>query len=121
MIRVVPAAQAAKIANRELTVVVHSGDGWVGSHHLYMVDIEGADASERDEIINRMAARGISCNVHYKPLPMMTAYRRLGLNAADFPNAVDMFTREITLPLHTLLTDEQIDYVAREFIAASAR
>ena len=101
--------------------LVHSGEGWVGSHHLYMVDIEGADAEERDGIINRMASRGISCNVHYKPLPMMTAYRRLGLSEADFPNAVDMFTREITLPLHTLLTDEQIDYVASEFIAASAR
>ena len=99
--------------------LVHNGKGWVGSHHLFIVDIEGATYEERNAVIEKMGAAGISCNVHYKPLPMMTAYKNLGFDIADYPNAYDMFTREITLPLHTLLSDDDIDYIADEFIKAT--
>ena len=79
--------------------------------HLYIVNIDGASEEERNEIIIKMAERGISTNVHYKPLPMHTAYKNLGFDIKDYPNAYDNYKSEITLPLHTLLTDEQVDYV----------
>ena len=79
--------------------------------HLYIVNIEGASEEDRNEIIVKMAERGIATNVHYKPLPMHTAYKNLGFDIKDYPNAFDNYKSEITLPLHTLLTDEQVDYV----------
>lgn len=79
--------------------------------HLYIVNIEGASEEDRNEIIVKMAERGISTNVHYKPLPMHTAYKNLGFDIKDYPNAYDNYKSEITLPLHTLLTDEQVDYI----------
>ncbi len=79
--------------------------------HLYIVDIEGASEEDRNEIIVKMAERGIATNVHYKPLPMHTAYKNLGFDIKDYPNAFDNYKSEITLPLHTLLTDEQVDYI----------
>ena len=79
--------------------------------HLYIVNIEGASEEDRNEIIVKMAERGIATNVHYKPLPMHTAYKNLGFDIKDYPNAYDNYKSEITLPLHTLLTDEQVDYV----------
>ena len=79
--------------------------------HLYIVNIEGASEEERNEIIVKMAERGIATNVHYKPLPMFTAYKNLGFDIKDYPNAFDNYKSEITLPLHTLLTDEQVDYI----------
>lgn len=79
--------------------------------HLYIVNIDGASEEERNEIIIKMAERGISTNVHYKPLPMHTAYKNLGFDIKDYPNAYDNYKSEITLPLHTLLTDEQVNYV----------
>lgn len=79
--------------------------------HLYIVNIEGASEEDRNEIIVKMAERGIATNVHYKPLPMHTAYKNLGFDIKDYPNAFDNYKSEITLPLHTLLTDEQVDYI----------
>ena len=79
--------------------------------HLYIVNIEGASEEDRNEIIVKMAERGIATNVHYKPLPMHTAYKNLGFDIKDYPNAFDNYKTQITLPLHTLLTDEQVDYI----------
>ena len=79
--------------------------------HLYIVNIEGASEEDRNEIIVKMAERGIATNVHYKPLPMHTAYKNLGFDIKDYPHAFDNYKSEITLPLHTLLTDEQVDYI----------
>lgn len=79
--------------------------------HLYIVNIEGASEEDRNEIIVKMAERGIATNVHYKPLPMHTAYKNLGFDIKDYPNAFDNYKSEITLPIHTLLTDKQVDYI----------
>ena len=81
------------------------------SGHLYLTRIPGITAEQRNEIIIRMAERGIACNVHYKPLPMHTAYKALGFDIRNYPNAYAHFANEITLPLHTCLTDEQVEYV----------
>lgn len=93
----------------------HYGDNHCSSGHLYLARIPDATAEERSEIIIKMAERGIACNVHYKPLPMMTAYKNMGWDIKDFPNAYDYFKNEITLPLHTLLTDEDVEYVIQNF------
>ena len=79
--------------------------------HLYIVNIEGASEEERNEIIVKMAEKGIATNVHYKPLPIHTAYKNLGFDIKDYPNAYNNYKSQITLPLHTLLTDEQVDYI----------
>ena len=71
----------------------------------------GKNEKQRNEIINKLAEQGIATNVHYKPLPMMTAYKNLGYDIKDYPNAYEMYKNEITLPLHTLLTDEEVEYV----------
>ena len=81
------------------------------SGHLYITRVPGITLEQRNEIIIKMAERGVACNVHYKPLPMHTAYKNMGFSIEDFPNAYTRFENEITLPLHTCLTDEQIDYV----------
>ncbi len=81
------------------------------SGHLYITRVPGITLEQRNEIIIRMAERGVACNVHYKPLPMHTAYKNLGFKIEDFPNAYTRFVNEITLPLHTCLTDEQVSYV----------
>lgn len=90
------------------------------SGHLYMVSLLGFTAAMRDEVISRMSERGIATNVHFKPLPLMTAYRNLGFDMADYPNAWAMFRQEITLPLHTLLTDEQVEFILDEFLEVCA-
>ena len=87
------------------------------SRHLYMTRIPGITRQQRDEIIIKLAKRGISANVHFKPLPMHTAYKNLGFDIADFPNAYAQFANEITLPLHTCLTDEDVDYVIDAYTA----
>jgi dTDP-4-amino-4,6-dideoxygalactose transaminase len=89
----------------------HYGEDFASSGHLYLTRIPGIDESERNEIIDKMAEAGISCNVHYKPLPMLTAYKNLGFDIKDYHNAFDVYRNEITLPLHTLLTDEDVEYV----------
>ena len=88
------------------------------SGHLYITRVPGITAEERNGIITAMAEQGVACNVHYKPLPMMTAYKAMGFDIRDFPNAYDYFANEITLPLHTLLTDEDVEYVIEKFIQA---
>ena len=81
------------------------------SGHLYMIRLPGLDEEGRNLFIKRLAQEGIAANVHYKPLPLHTAYRRLGFNIKDYPNAYEMYKNEISLPLHTRLTDEDVDYV----------
>ena len=89
----------------------HYTPDWESSGHLYLTRIPGITAEERNEIITKMAEQGVACNVHYKPLPMHTAYKNLGFDIADYPNAYAHFANEITLPLHTCLTDEDVAYV----------
>ena len=89
----------------------HYTENHQGSGHLYLMRVNGIDADKRNEIIENLAKNGIPTNVHYKPLPMMTAYKYLGFDIKDYPNAYDMYKNEITLPLHTLLEDEQINYI----------
>lgn len=93
----------------------HYGKSHQSSGHLYITRIPNISEDTRNAIITRMAERGIATNVHYKPLPMMTAYKNLGSDIADFPNAFDYFKNEITLPLHTKLTDAEVEYVAENF------
>ena len=92
-------------------VLDHYTDRHSSSGHLYLTRIPGVGYAQRNEIINKMAAKGIACNVHYKPLPMHTAYKNMGFDIADYPNAYAHFENEITLPLHTRLTDEDVGYV----------
>ena len=81
------------------------------SNHLYLIRVPGLDTEQRNMIIEKMAERGVATNVHYKPMPMMTAYRALGWDIKDFPNSYDYYHNLITLPLHTLLSDEDVEYV----------
>ena len=97
-------------------VLNHYGEDHQSSGHLYLVRLLGRDSVYRNEVISRMAERGIACNVHYKPLPMMTAYKNLGFKMEDFPNAFCQFENEVTLPLHTRLTDEDVEYVIGNFV-----
>lgn len=96
-------------------VLPHFTGDHKSSGHLYITEIPNVTYEQRGEIINRMAEREIACNVHYKPLPMLTAYKNLGFDIKDYPNAYDHFAHEITLPLHTCLTDEEADYVISNF------
>lgn len=89
----------------------HYGEDFASSGHLYLVRIPGIGEFERNEIIEKMAENGIACNVHYKPLPLFTAYKNLGFHIKDYPNAFDVYKNEITLPLNTLLIDEDVEYV----------
>ena len=94
----------------------HYGDDHQSSGHLYLVRLLGKDAEYRNEVIRKMAERGIACNVHYKPLPMMTAYKNLGFDIKDYPNAYRQFENEVTLPLHTRLSNEDVEYVIGNFV-----
>lgn len=100
-----------------IEVLNHYSEQHHSSGHLYITRIPGADTERRQEIIVKMAEQGIATNVHYKPLPMMTAYKNLGFDIADYPNAYTRFANEITLPLHTCLTDEEVQYVIDNFVA----
>ena len=93
----------------------HYGENYRSSGHLYLARVPGFGTEQRNRLIERLAEHGVSTNVHYKPLPMMTAYRELGWDIKDFPNAYDYYSNEITLPLHTLLSDEDIGYVLDRF------
>ena len=94
----------------------HYSDKWESSGHLYLTRVPGITAEQRNEIIIKMAEQGIACNVHYKPLPMHTAYKNLGFDISDYPNAYAHFANEITLPLHTKLKDEEIDYIIEKYV-----
>lgn len=89
----------------------HFGDDFEGNGHLYLMRITGISEARRNEIIVKMAEAGVACNVHFKPLPMHTAYKNLGFDIKDYPNAYRQYANEITLPLHTLLTDEQVQFI----------
>lgn len=106
--------EALKACN--VQVLNHYTEESASSGHLYLVRLLGKSVEERNEVINRMAERGIACNVHYKPLPMMTAYKNLGFDIADYPNAYNQYCNEVSLPLHTCLLDEDVEYVIRNFV-----
>ena len=106
----------AGLAGQQVEVLNHYGENHSSSGHLYLVRLVGKDVEFRNSVITRMAEKGIACNVHYKPLPMMTAYRNLGFDIDDYPNAYNQYCNEVSLPLHTCLTDEQVDYVIENFI-----
>ncbi len=97
-------------------VLDHYGDDYSSSGHLYLVRLLGKDCDSRNKVIVEMAERGIACNVHYKPLPMMTAYKNLGFDIKDYPNAYKQYCNEVTLPLHTCLSDEEVEYVISNFV-----
>lgn len=98
-----------------IEVLPHYTDNHDSSGHLYITRVPGISLEQRQEIIVKMAEAGIACNVHYKPLPMMTAYKELGFDIADYPNAYERFVNEITLPLHTKLTDEEVEYIIENY------
>lgn len=93
----------------------HYGAEHSSSGHLYLVRLSGKDVDYRNEVIVKMAERGIACNVHYKPLPMMTAYKSIGFDIKNFPNAYNQYRNEVTLPLHTHLSDDDVHYVMDNF------
>lgn len=91
--------------------LVHQAEDKQSSMHLYITHLQGFTLEQRNEVIQKMAEAGIACNVHYKPLPLLTAYKNLGFEMKDFPNAYQYFENEVTLPLHTNLSDEDVEYV----------
>lgn len=101
--------------NQKVAYLNHMGEDHCSSHHLYLVRLLGKTREDANKVIEQMAERGIACNVHYKPLPMMTAYKALGFDIKDYPNAYHLFENEVTLPLHTKLTDEDVEYVITNF------
>lgn len=105
-------------AFKDLNVALldHKGNDHCSSHHLYIVRLLGKTRLQVNDVITKMAERGIACNVHYKPLPMMTAYKALGFDIMNFPNAYKMFENTMTLPLNTRMTDEDVDYVIENFV-----
>ena len=103
------------ISGDNIQILAHYGSDFKSSGHLFLVRVLNMNEEDRNNLITRMAERGIATNVHYKPLPMHTAYKNLGFDIKDFPNSYNMYHNEITLPLHTLLTDEQVDYVIETF------
>ena len=103
------------ISGDNIQILAHYGSDFKSSGHLFLVRVLNMNEEDRNNLITRMAERGIATNVHYKPLPMHTAYKNMGFDIKDFPNSYNMYHNEITLPLHTLLTDEQVDYVINTF------
>lgn len=99
-----------------VSVLEHFGNNFASSGHLYLVRVHDKTREECNKIIEKMAEYGIATNVHYKPLPLLSAYKNQGFNIKDYPNAYAMFENEITLPLHTKLTDEEIDYIIDSFV-----
>ena len=103
------------LADLDVRVLKHYGDDFSSSGHLYLVRLNGKTREECNKIIIKMAEAGVATNVHYKPLPLLTAYKDLGFDIKDYPNAYAMYENEITLPLHTKLSDEEVEYVIRTF------
>ena len=103
-------------ADHQVKYLHHYGSDWAGSGHLYIVRLTGRTREEANKVIEQMAERGIATNVHYKPLPMMTAYKALGLDIKNYPNAYKFFENEITLPLNTKMTAEDVKYVIENFM-----
>ena len=94
----------------------HKTEDSTSSGHLYLLRISGIDFNKRNEIIAKMGERGVSTNVHYKPLPLLTAYKNLGFDIEDYPNAYNLFVNEISLPLYSTLTDEEVDYIIKNLL-----
>lgn len=107
---------AGLAVDSRIQVLQHEGENYQSSRHLYITRIKEASYDQRGEIIIKMAERGISCNVHYKPLPLLTAYQNLGFKMEDYPNAYRFFENEVTLPLHGLLSDEDVDYIVQNYL-----
>lgn len=105
----------AGLDDSNVQVLKHYGKDFSSSGHIYLVRLLGKDEDYRNMVIKQMAKKGIATNVHYKPLPMHTAYKNLGFDIKDYPNAFNMYKNEITFPLHTLLTDEQVEHVIESF------
>ncbi len=103
------------IRSNGVSVLAHSSDNRESSRHLYLVRLPVKDMQYRNDFICEMGKRGIPLNVHYKPLPLLNAYRNMGFDINDYPNAYDMYSNEVTLPLHTKLADEQVDYIINNF------
>lgn len=97
-----------------LKPLVHFDEDCQSSGHLYLLRVPGITAEERSAIITKMAEKGVATNVHYKPLPLLTAYKNLGFDINDYPNAYAMYENEISMPLHTKLTDEEVEYICKE-------
>ena len=106
----------AALNGLNVAVLNHKDADHCSSHHLYLVRLLGKSREDANRVIEQMAERGIACNVHYKPLPMMTAYKALGFDIKDYPNAYHLFENEVTLPLHTRLTDDDVEYVITNFV-----
>ena len=102
--------------DKRILVLPHEGKDYESSRHLYITRVQGASYDQRGEIITKMAERGVSCNVHYKPLPLLTAYQNMGFRMEDYPNAYRFFENEVTLPLHGLLSDEDVDYIVQNYL-----
>lgn len=98
-----------------IEVLMHYTDDYSSSGHLYITRVPNISSEQRNEITIKMAEQGIACNVHYKPLPMFTAYKNMGFDINNYPNAYAHFVNEITLPLHTKLTDEEVEYVINNY------
>lgn len=103
------------LSDLNVSVLKHYGDDFSSSGHLYLVRVNGKTREECNKIITRMAEAGVATNVHYKPLPLLTAYKNLGFDIKEYPNAYAMYENEITLPLHTKLSDEEVEYVIDTF------
>lgn len=108
--------QLNTLGGQQVAYLNHKGDNHCSSHHLYLVRLLGRTREEANKVIEQMAERGIATNVHYKPLPMMTAYKALGFDIANFPNAYHLFENVITLPLNTRMSEEDIEYVIENFV-----
>ena len=116
----------AGLANEEVELLSHfegdpDTDGYASSAHLMLGRLTGKGRVFRDALIERLAHKGVASNVHYKPLPLLTAYRNLGFDIADFPHALAQFENEITLPLHTKLSDDDVDYIVEQFCCCKAQ
>lgn len=103
-------------ANHKVVYLNHKDAEHCSSHHLYLLRLTGRTREETNQVIEKMAERGIATNVHYKPLPIMTAYKALGFDIKNYPNAYHLFENEITFPLHTKLSDEDVDYIIENFV-----
>ena len=109
------------LKNSNVQVLNHYDPDHSSSGHLYIVRLLDMDVAERNEVIVKMAEHGIACNVHYKPLPMMTAYKALGFDITNYPNAYNQYRNEVTLPLHTRLTNEDVEFVISNFVDIISR
>ena len=109
------------LADAPVQLIRHYGERGNSSGHLMLTRIDGADHDQRNAVIEALAAQGVATNVHYKPLPLLTAYRTLGFKMEDYPQAYAQFQNEVTLPLHTLLSDEDVDYVCAAYRTAIAQ